>query len=115
MEVLSSRSGNVNIVRVNGDVVMERGEEKGVEQFLSNARRSRRHCVLGGLDFDNSLLITDGVRVFVRAYLGDSCRSQRLGQEQTSPTPEPKNLLKGENPSIVRGTVNSCAFHGSET
>ena len=42
-EVFASRGGDEDIVRVNGNVLMERGEEEGVEDFLSDLGRSGRH------------------------------------------------------------------------
>ena len=53
LKVLSLRSSNVHIVRVNGDIVVERGEKKGIKQLLSDMRGSRRHCMSDGLCFDN--------------------------------------------------------------
>ena len=44
-EILSSRSGDIDVIRINGDVVVERGEKEGIKQFLSHARGSGRHCV----------------------------------------------------------------------
>ena len=45
-EVFSARRGNVHIIGVDGDVVVKRGKEEGVEQFLGNAGGSGRHCVV---------------------------------------------------------------------
>ena len=44
--ILSAWRGNVDVVRVDGDIVVEWGEEEGVEQFLGNARRSGRHLCM---------------------------------------------------------------------
>ena len=37
-EVLSSRGRDVDVIRVYGDIVMEWGEEEGIEKFLSDSR-----------------------------------------------------------------------------
>jgi hypothetical protein len=42
-EVFSSGSGDIDVIGVNGDVVMERGKEEGVEYFLSYTGGGRRH------------------------------------------------------------------------
>ena len=42
-EVLTARGGYENIVGVNGDVLMKRGEKEGVEDFLGDLGRSGRH------------------------------------------------------------------------
>ena len=52
--------------------------------------------------------------VFVGAYSGGSCRSLLLGLERTSPTLEPKSLLKGESPSIIPGIEGFGVVHGSK-
>jgi hypothetical protein len=36
LEVLSSRGRDIDVVRVYGDIVMEWGEEEGIEKFLSD-------------------------------------------------------------------------------
>jgi hypothetical protein len=54
------------------------------------------------------------VRVFFGACLGDSHGSLRLGLEQTSPTPKPKSLLKGESPSIALGIASVGVIHRSK-
>ena len=43
-EVFTSRRGNENVIRVDGDVFVERGEEEGVENFLGDLGGCRRHC-----------------------------------------------------------------------
>jgi hypothetical protein len=43
LEVLPSRSGNIDVVRVDSDIIMERGEKKGVKHFLSYTGGCRRH------------------------------------------------------------------------
>ena len=43
-EVFTSRGSNKDIVRVNGDIFVERSEEEGVEDFLSDLGGSGRHC-----------------------------------------------------------------------
>ena len=42
-EVFSSWGGDEDVVRVDGNVFMERGEEESVEDFLSDLGRSGRH------------------------------------------------------------------------
>ena len=42
-EFFASRSGDIDVVGVDGDIVMERGKKKGVEHFLSYAGGSGRH------------------------------------------------------------------------
>ena len=42
-EVFATRGGEEDIVGVNGDVFVERGEKEGVEDFLSYLGGSRRH------------------------------------------------------------------------
>ena len=42
-EILVVRRGNKDVVGINGDVFVERGEEEGVEDFLSDLGRSGRH------------------------------------------------------------------------
>ena len=46
-EVFVPRGSDEDVVRVNGDVFVERGEEKGVENFLSDLRRGGGHCRWG--------------------------------------------------------------------
>ena len=110
--VFLTRRGNVNIVGVDGDIVMERSKKEGVEQFLGNAGGSGRHCILEGLHFDNGPFIIFAVWAFIGACLGDSCRNLRSGLERTSPTPKPKSLWKGESPSIVLGIASLGVVHG---
>jgi hypothetical protein len=43
LEVFTTRRGDKDVVRVDGDIFMKRGEEKSVEDFLGDVRRSRRH------------------------------------------------------------------------
>ena len=43
-KVLTSRGGDKDIIRIDGDVLVERGEEKGVEDFLSYSGGGGRHC-----------------------------------------------------------------------
>jgi hypothetical protein len=42
-EVFSSRGGNINVVGVDGDVVMEWGKKESIKYFLSYAGGCRRH------------------------------------------------------------------------
>ena len=42
-EALTPRGGDEDVVGIDGDVFVRRGEEKGVEDFLSYLRRSGRH------------------------------------------------------------------------
>ena len=42
-EVFASRGSDEDVIRVDGDVLVERGEEEGVEDFLSYLGRSGRH------------------------------------------------------------------------
>ena len=42
-EILASRGGDENVVGVDGDVLVKRGEEEGVEDFLSYLGGSGRH------------------------------------------------------------------------
>ena len=42
-EVFTSGRGEEDIVGVYGDVFVERGKEEGVEDFLGDSGRSRRH------------------------------------------------------------------------
>ena len=42
-EVLSSRSGDIDVIRVDGDVIVERGEKEGVKHVLSYTGGSGRH------------------------------------------------------------------------
>ena len=42
-EVFSSGGGDKDIVGVDGDILVERGEKERVENFLSDLRRSGRH------------------------------------------------------------------------
>ena len=42
-EVLASRRGDKDVVGVDGDVLVKRGEEEGVEDFLSDLGGSGRH------------------------------------------------------------------------
>ena len=42
-EVFASRRSDEDVVGVDGDVLVERGEEEGVEDFLSYSGRSGRH------------------------------------------------------------------------
>jgi hypothetical protein len=58
--------------------------------------------------------ITLVARAFFGAYSGDFHRSLQLGLERTSPTLEPKSLLKGENLSTAQGIEGFVVFHGSE-
>ena len=43
LEVLLARGGDIDIVRVDGDIIVKWGEEEGVEDFLSNLGGSGRH------------------------------------------------------------------------
>ena len=43
-EVFLSRRGDENIIGVDSNVLVERGEEEGVEDLLSDLGRSGRHC-----------------------------------------------------------------------
>ena len=42
-KILAARGGDKNVVGVDGDVLVERGEEEGVENFLGDLGRSGRH------------------------------------------------------------------------
>ena len=42
-EIVSSRGGDIDVVGVNSDIVMEWGEKEGVEHFLGYAGGWRRH------------------------------------------------------------------------
>ena len=42
-EVLTSRGGDENIIGVDGDILVERGKEESVEDFLSYLGGSGRH------------------------------------------------------------------------
>jgi hypothetical protein len=42
-EVFAARRGDKDIVGVNGDIFMKRGEEESVEDFLGYLRGSGRH------------------------------------------------------------------------
>ena len=42
-EVFTARGGDEDVVGVNGDILVKRGEEKRVEYFLGYARRCGRH------------------------------------------------------------------------
>ena len=42
-EVFSSRGGDIDVIGVNGDIIMERGKKEGVKYFLSYAGGCRRH------------------------------------------------------------------------
>jgi hypothetical protein len=42
--VFVSRGSDEDVVGIDGDVLMERGEEEGVENLLSYSGRSGRHC-----------------------------------------------------------------------
>ena len=42
-EILTSRGGDENVIGVYSDILMEWGEEEGVEDFLSDLGRSGRH------------------------------------------------------------------------
>ena len=42
-EVFAAGRRDEDIIGVNGDILVERGEEKGVENLLSDAGRGRRH------------------------------------------------------------------------
>ena len=109
------RGGNVDIIGVNGDIVMERGEEKSIEQFLGDTRGSGRHCVLERWQFDHVSFIFFIAQAFIAACSGDSHKSQQLDPERTSPTPRPKSLLKEGILSIAPGTVDFNVSHGSKT
>ena len=67
---------------------------------------------MGDNDYDR-LFIMLFARVFFGAYSDGFHRSLRSGLERTSPTLEPKNLLTGENLSIVQGTGGRGVCHGS--
>ena len=112
--VFSMRRGNVNIIGVDGDIVVERSKKEGVEQFLGNVGGSGGHCILEGLHFDNGPFIIFAVWAFIGACLGDSRRNLRSGLERTSLTPKPKSLRKGESPSIVPGIASLGVVHGIE-
>ena len=43
LEVFASRGGDENIVGVNGDVLVKRGEEESIENFLGDLGGCRRH------------------------------------------------------------------------
>ena len=43
-EVFVSRGGDEHVVGINSDVFVKWGEEKGVEDFLSDSGGSGRHC-----------------------------------------------------------------------
>jgi hypothetical protein len=112
-EVFASRGGNENIIGIDGNVFVKRGEEESVKDFLGYLRGSGRHG-RQGRTVGITGFITLVVRVFFGACLGDFRRSLRLGLERTSLTPTPKSLLMGETPSIVQGTGGFDVFHGSE-
>ena len=42
-EILASGRSNEDVVGIDGNVLVERGKEEGVEDFLSDLGRSRRH------------------------------------------------------------------------
>ena len=42
-EVFASRGGDEYVVGINGDIFVKRGEEEGIEDFLSDLGRRRRH------------------------------------------------------------------------
>ena len=42
-EVLATRGGNEDVVGIDGNVLVKRGEEEGIEDFLSYLRGSGRH------------------------------------------------------------------------
>ena len=46
-EVFSSRGGDENVVWVNGNIFVKRGEEESVEDFLGDSGRSGRHSRWG--------------------------------------------------------------------
>ena len=43
-EVFAARRGDKDVVGVNGNVFVKRGEKESVEDFLSDLRGSGRHC-----------------------------------------------------------------------
>ena len=43
-KVFTSWGGDENIVRVNGNILVEWSKEESVEDFLSDPRRHGRHC-----------------------------------------------------------------------
>ena len=43
-EVFASRGGDKDVIRINGDIFVKRGEQEGVEDFLSDLGGSGRHC-----------------------------------------------------------------------
>ena len=47
-EVFAVRGGDKDVVGVDGDILVDRGEEEGVEDFLSDLGRSGRHGSMGG-------------------------------------------------------------------
>jgi hypothetical protein len=113
-EVLTSGGGDEDVVGVDGDVFVKRGKEEGIEDFLSYLGGSGRHCCRERLARIASFIMLF-TRVSFWAYSGVFHRSLRLDLEQTSPTPKPKSLLKGEILSIAQGTEGFGVFHGSKT
>ena len=111
-EVFVSRGGDENIIRVDGNVFMKRGEEEGVKDFLGNSGGSGRHRWWED-DRDRFSFIMLFARVFFGACSGGSHRSLQSGLERTSPTLEPKSLPMGGTPSIARGIGDFVVFHGS--
>ena len=43
-EVFAARGGDKGVIRVDGDILVERGKEEGVEDFLSYLGGRERHC-----------------------------------------------------------------------
>ena len=99
-EVLASGRGDKNIIRVDGNVFMKRGEEESVKDLLGYLRGSGRHR-----RWERSVGVVPFIMLFARVFSGacsgDFRRSLRSGLERTSPTLEPKSLLTGETPSIA--------------
>ena len=111
-EVLVSRRSNENIIGVDGNVFVERGEKEGVKDFLSYLGGSGRHCVMREVDRDSPLIMLFAWVSF-GACSGGSRRSLRSGLERTSLTLEPKSLLTGETPSIIQGIGGFDVSRGS--
>ena len=43
-EIFAAGRSDEHVVGVNGDILVKRGEEKGIENLLSDLGRSGRHC-----------------------------------------------------------------------
>ena len=113
-EVFASGRSHKDVVGVDGDILVKRGEKESVEYFLGYARGSGRHGRQGRI-IEMAHFITLFAWAFFGAYSGGFHRSLQSGLERTSPTLEPRSLLKGENLSSAQGTEGFVVSHGSET